>query len=302
MVRSMLLALVLVACTDPTPSETGDTADSGTTPPTTSNSFVQSDVFTQAPLDPIDFVWMLDANWPDGYDQLQNVRRTGYETLLLADSDWKMGFTATEAKNPSTRGIIRGIHQSVFPDPGTWTPPSGDDVSKPVDALIAMLDERADTNEEFYREGHLHVMIMTDSRDRSDSSLQDLRRAIEEHVDDQLTQSVRISAIVRGSQELVNTWRDFTDDFGGLTYVAGSWERGITDLYNHGVNRRREFTLTETPLRAPSTVIVRHRDHNTLYTVGKDIDYIATRNVIRFLEDPPEMGATVRVEYPVSNN
>lgn len=298
MVRSIVLAFVLAACDGATTSTTDTTGDSGTEPTTT--SAVQEDVFTQLPIDPVDMVWVLDPNWEVGYDNLQNVRQQGYETLLLADSDWKMGFTSSDVQNPANRGVIRGIHQTVFPDAGTWDRPRGDDISRPIDAIISMLDERGESNEAFYREGgHVHIMIMTDNRDRSASTLEELQAEFARQIEDNLTLSFRVSAIVRGSEDLVADWRRITDALGGTTYVTGSWERGITDIYNHGVNRRREFPLTQDPTAAPRQVIVRFREQNQVFEIGQGVDYIATRNVVRFIEEPPEVGSTIRVSYPV---
>lgn len=300
MVRSIVLALGLAACTGTTTTDTDGTGDTATTI-TTPDSFVQEDVFTQTPIDPVDFIWIIDPTWDVGYDNLENVRQTGYETLLLADSDWKMGFTSADVQNPGNRGIIRGEHQTVFPEPGTWDRPRGKDLSRPRDAAVAMFDERGEMNENFFREGaHVHLMVLTNDRDRSETSIEDFQSVLQEQIDDGLTESVRMSAIVRGSEDLVADWRRLTDEFGGTTFVTGSWERGITELYLHGVNRRREFPLSTTPLSPPRSVTVRYREQNTVYQIGQGVEFIATRNLIRFTEEPPEVGSTVRVSYVVS--
>ena len=305
MVRSIVVALGLAACTAGTTTDiTMTDQDSGTVEPTTTaDSFVHEDVYTQIPIDPVDFIWLIDPTWDTGFDNLQNVRETGYETLLLADSDWKMGFTSTDVQNPANRGIIRGIHQTVFPPEGTWQRPRGKDIARPRDAVIAMLEEREETNENFFREGaHLHLMVVTNQRDRSDTTVEEFRGALDERIKDGLTESVRMSAIVRGSEQLVADWRRLTDEFGGTTFVAGSWERGINEIYLHGVNRRREFALTMEPLSAPRSVTVRVREQNTTLEFGQgEVEYIGSRNVIRFLLEPPEVGATIRVRYPVAN-
>ena len=55
---------------------------------------------------------------------------------------------------------------------------------------------------------------------------------------------LRLSAIVRGSEDLVADWRRLTDELGGTTYPAGSWERGITELYLGGHDIGAPLALT----------------------------------------------------------
>ena len=120
----MVLALALVACSGDS-DETTMSADTGT-PPTSAEV---EDVFVQTLLSPVDVLWVFDTNWTDGYESIVATRQdTIYETLLLHDPEWQMGFMSANWELVTQRGVIRGVHNTVFPDPGTWElPPKSTD-------------------------------------------------------------------------------------------------------------------------------------------------------------------------------
>ena len=287
----MILALLLVACEGDEPA--GDTTDN-----TPDSVQTVEDVYLQDTVDPLDMLWLLDPGFPAGFEALEAVRDTGYETLLLADTNWKMAFTTTDVQNPSHRGLIRGEHQSVFPSNDIWLPPRGTGPNRPFDALLAMFGERFDDNEEFFREdSNVYIMIMTNTRDRSEASVEDVLDVLATQIQDELSLTIRVSAIVAGSEDVQAFWQRSTQELGGETYVVGSWERAIQETYLYGVGQQREFVLTQTPVAAPRDVTVTFRERTTPMVLDEDYEYLATRNVIRFRNEVPEVGATVRISY-----
>ena len=295
----MVLALLFVACNGDATDDNGPT-DTSTTG-TEATTLEVEDVYVQQTIDPVDFLWVLDPTWRDGFDGLSAVRDRGYDMLRLAGADFRMGFTTADVQNPSTRGLIRGEHETIFPPNDTWFLPAGDEFRvKALDGILLVFDERFESNEDFFREdAHLHIMILTNTSDRSDVSLDRFKRLINDPVEEGVTLSVRVSAIVSGNEQIRADWEQLTDELGGITYHAGSWERGIEEMYLHGINQLREFPLTEFPLSAPREVIVTFRERNTVNVLNEDFEYIASRNRIRFIFEPPEVGSTIRIPYNV---
>ena len=177
-----------------------------------------------------------------------------------------------------------------------------DVVPAPLDAIEAVFTEQIERNEEFFRpDSHLHIMILTNAADRSTIADERFRRVLDGAVDDELALSVRVRAVVPNIGQLVPDWGVFTSAFDGTTYGMGSWDRGIRAVYQHGINQRREFPLTEFPAEAPREVIVTYRERNTVLELDEDYEYSSTLNAIRFPFFPPEPNSTIRVRYEPAN-
>ncbi len=294
----MVLALLFVACDGGTDDTDNSPIDSAAAPAPTTQEV--EDVFVQSTLDPVDFLWVLDPNWENGFVSLEDAKDAGYEALLLADTNWKMGFATADTNNPSQRGVIRGEHRTVFPDEDVWVLPPTEERTKVFDGIASVFTDRFDENEEFFRDdAHLHIMVLTNKRDDASAISLD---AIEDLFDRQAdyTQSIRVSALIGGSAGVQEYWREVTDRFGGTTFVTGSWEKGVQAVYQHGIGQQREFALQDVPISPPRELVTTYREQNTVHILGDTYEYDALQNSVIFTEQVPLVGTTIRVPYEVA--
>ena len=177
-----------------------------------------------------------------------------------------------------------------------------------VGAALSGTSGAASWNQGFLRRVNLawlHVIVLTDENDESedvdpDQLVSFLRRM---RPSGRVTFNSIVSLETRDFSERGERYLDVSEELGG--FVAGisddnSWDELLSEL--GGVlahDPSHEFFLSRLPV--PEAIEVQATDEEGItfvYALGSDVTYDETRNSIWF-EEPPPLGAEVRIRYVV---
>lgn len=295
---AVALALALVACGND--DDTATDTDTDTQEPVDTDSPLVEDVFPQDLITPVDILWLVDPGWEEGMANLEEAIDEGYETLLLADPDWRFGLLdATIDPQTSQFGLIGSKYE-------TWPPPSSafdfgapDGPPRVRDTLYAALELRRDheQNVEFLRsDAHLYVLVYTDREDASaDAELTrpEWRTWFEAL---QPSDSKRLGALVH--DDVRGYWdNQLVGD--ATVYTAnkpGDFRKGVPAMLREAMGQRTEFTLTHLPTAPIAEVKVVYREHQQIFEEG-EYSFSTSTNAIVFEDFVPPVGSEVHVSY-----
>ena len=298
--RWLALTALLAACEGD--ADSGDDTDAGDD--TDTDLPWITDSIAQTTLERVDIVWLVDPEWDEGVDALEEVVTAGTEVLLVADTDWKQAtVNVTGGSESKDWGKFHAVWSS-YPDP-----PNAFDVLPPGqpltdarhrDALYTALELKATIpqNEDFIRsDAHLYVIVLGDRVDMS-TDLPISYADFLTWLDGLTSDSKRLGAIV-GIDPVLEYFTTMSDDIrgGGFLYQVGSFTQAIQGQMRTAIQQRDAFPLSEIPSEPPRSVTVDVRNEETTYQIDVDYLYDAENNAIVFHEYVPPVGAHVIVRY-----
>ena len=287
----MILALALFSCNGDDEPGTTPTADTGTV------DLSVEDVFIQTLYDPIDILYVLDPTWQEGLTNTLDALEKGYEALLLADPDWRIGVLSSDTSANQYRGIIKGIHETWPPQEDAFLV-AGPGPSNVREAIYTAFDERYERNAKFLREdGDLYIIVVTNKPDQTPANIISQDDFIDWLAALEHTRTVRIGALTISSPNVVNFWEDLSEQTGGTTFDVGSFRRAVETLTLDAIGQTSVFQLSAIPAEPPQEVTVVYREHPEVYAIDEGFEYIAATNTIEFIDVLPQPGAQIRVSY-----
>jgi hypothetical protein len=262
------------------------------------------DSIAQTTLERVDIVWLVDPEWDEGIEALEDVAIYGTEVLLLADTNWQQGTINVTGGAASADWGKFHSRWSAYPGPN-----NAFDVAKPNqpmtdprhrDALFTALELKssAPANEDFLRsDAHLYVIVLGDRIDLSAEKPISYEGFLT-WIAGIRSESKRLGAIV-GIDPVLEYFTTLSNDMGGGGYLVqvGSFTQAVQNQMRTAIQQRSAFPLSEIPNEPPRTVTVDVRGEETEYELDIDYLYDANTNAITFHEYVPPPGSHVLVRY-----
>ncbi|MEZ4235859.1 MAG: hypothetical protein R3F59_06790 [Myxococcota bacterium] len=282
-----------LGCNGDKDTTTGDTA------PTDTGPTEVVDLLPQTVVEAVDILFVLDATWADGLAALdENVLDHGFETLLLADPNWRVAMIDPAAAGNSFGVLGPKFETWPFPqDPFGLPTHAGE--SKVRQAIYTALELRKELeqNSTFLRgDSDLYVIVFTDGKDATDDvsdgiSQRDFAQWLQALKPDN---QVRLGAIT--TPERAEYWGNHTVG-DGLVFEVGSFRRALEEQFREAIDQKVTFQLNYTPTEPPATADVIYRNHRTVYELEQDYTYDDLTNTITFIDVVPRVESVVRVIY-----